>query len=276
MEEALFDVPLFREFAQLPTGVTRLPDASTILRFRHLLEKHGLAAQMLATVNDVLRVKGLLLKAGTVVDATLIAAPSSTKNSTGERDPEMHQVKKGNQWHFGMKAHIGADRDSGLVHTVVGTAANVADVTVGHALLHGKEEHVFADAGYQGAAKRPEAKGKAQWHVALKAGERKRWKTVPRIGKWIERAEKFKASVRANDLPPACRTSVKVVESVFQENDGPEEEQIHRRADHWVLEAGRGRSATTTSSAMPFSSRASPTSPCAGGCISCIWWPANS
>jgi IS5 family transposase len=158
MEEALFDVPLFREFAQLPTGVTRLPDESTILRFRHLLEKHGLAAQMLSTVNDVLRVKGLLLKAGTVVDATLIAAPSSTKNSTGERDPEMHQTKKGNQWHFGMKAHIGADRDSGLVHTVVGTAANVADVTVGHALLHGKEEHVFADAGYRGVAKRPEAK----------------------------------------------------------------------------------------------------------------------
>ena len=125
MEEALFDVPLFREFAQLPTGVTRLPDESTILRFRHLLEKHNLAAQMLAAVNDTLRAKGLLLKAGTVVDATLIAAPSSTKNSTGERDPEMHQVKKGNQWHFGMKAHIGADRDSGLVHTVVGTAANV-------------------------------------------------------------------------------------------------------------------------------------------------------
>jgi IS5 family transposase len=197
MEEALFDVPLFREFAQLPSGVVRLPDESTILRFRHLLEQHGLAAQMLAKVNEVLRAKGLLLKAGTVVDATLIAAPSSTKNSTGQRDPEMHQTKKGNQWHFGMKAHIGADRDSGLVHTVVGTAANVADVTVGHALLHGKEEHVFADAGYQGAAKRPEARGKAQWHVALKAGERQRWKKVPRIGKWIERAEKFKASIRA-------------------------------------------------------------------------------
>jgi IS5 family transposase len=152
---------------------------------------------MLTTVNDVLRAKGLLLKAGTVVDATLIAAPSSTKNSTGERDPEMHQVKKGNQWHFGMKAHIGADRDSGLVHTVVGTAANVADVTVGHALLHGREKQVFADAGYQGAAKRPEAKSKAQWHVAMKAGERKRWRKVPRIGKLIEYAEKFKASVRA-------------------------------------------------------------------------------
>lgn len=197
MEEALFDVPLFREFAQLPTGVARLPDESTILRFRHLLERHDLAAQILATVNDTLRAKGLLLKAGTVVDATLIAAPSSTKNSTGQRDPQMHQVKKGNQWHFGMKAHIGADRDSGLVHTVVGTAANVADVTVGHALLHGAEEHVLADAGYQGAAKRPEATGKAQWHVAMKAGERQRWRKVPRIGKLIEYAERFKASVRA-------------------------------------------------------------------------------
>jgi IS5 family transposase len=109
----------------------------------------------------------------------------------------MHQTKKGNPWHCGMKAHMGADRDSGLVHTVVGTAANVADVTVGHALLHGQEEHVFADAGYQGAAKRPEARGKAHWHVAPKAGERQRWNKVPRIGKWIERAEKFKASVRA-------------------------------------------------------------------------------
>jgi IS5 family transposase len=197
MEEALFDVPLFRQFAQLPSGVARLPDESTVLRFRHLLEKHDLATQILAAVNDTLRAKGLLLKAGTVVDATLIAAPSSTKNSTGERDPEMHQTKKGNQWYFGMKAHIGADRDCGLVHTVVGTAANVADVKVGHALLHGNEEHVFADAGYQGAAKRPEATSHAQWHVAMKAGERKRWKKVPRIGRLIEYAEKLKASVRA-------------------------------------------------------------------------------
>jgi IS5 family transposase len=106
MEEALHDVPLFREFAGLSLG-DRLPDESTILRFRHLLEKHKLADQILATVNDLLQRKGLMLKAGTVVDATLIAAPSSTKNKTGERDPGMHQTKKGKQWHFGMKAHIG-------------------------------------------------------------------------------------------------------------------------------------------------------------------------
>jgi len=199
MEEALFDVPLFREFAQLPTGVARLPDESTLLRFRHLLEAHGLAAKMLATVNDTLAAKGLLLKAGSVVDATLIAAPSSTKNRTGTRDPEMHQTKKGKNWFFGMKAHIGADAASGLVHTVIGTAANVSDVTVGNDLLHGQEQHAFADAGYQGADKqRPEAAGTtAQWHVAMKPSVRRQWRDTPRIGWMIELAEKHKASVRA-------------------------------------------------------------------------------
>ncbi len=153
---------------------------------------------MLATVNDTLAAKGLLLKSGSVVDATLIAAPSSTKNQTGTRDPEMHQTKKGNQWYFGMKAHIGADADSGLVHTVIGTAANVSDVTVGNDLLHGSEKHVFADAGYQGADKRPEAAGsKAQWHVAMKPSVRRKWRDTPRIGWMIELAEKAKASVRA-------------------------------------------------------------------------------
>ncbi len=198
MEEALFDVPLFREFAQLPTGVARLPDESTILRFRHLPEAHGLAAKMLATVNDTLAAKGLLLKSGSVVDATLIGAPSSTKNRSGSRDPEMHQTKKGNQWYFGMKAHIGADAVSGLVHTVVGTAANVNDVTVGNDLLHGQEKAVFADAGYQGIDKRPEAEGsKAQWHVAMKPSVRRQWRATPRIGWMIELAEHHKASVRA-------------------------------------------------------------------------------
>ncbi len=115
MEEAC-DIPLYREFARLDAGITRLPDESTILRFRHLLEAHQLAQQILATVNAGLIERGLMLKTGTVVDATLIAAPSSTKNDKGQRDPEMHQTKKGNQWHFGMKAHIGVDADSGLVH----------------------------------------------------------------------------------------------------------------------------------------------------------------
>ncbi len=196
-EEALFDVPMYREFAQLPSGVARLPDESTILRFRHLLEAHDLAAQMLVAVNDTLSRRGLLLKSGSVVDATLIAAPSSTKNRSGTRDPEMHQTKKGNQWYFGMKAHIGADRDSGLVHTVVGTAANVNDVTVGNDLLHGKEKDVFADAGYQGADGRPQARTGVNWHVAMRPSVRRKWRRQPEIGKWIEHAEQVKASIRA-------------------------------------------------------------------------------
>ena len=123
-----------------------MPDESTILRLRHRLEKHKLAEQILATVNDLLAAQGLLLKAGTAVDATLIAAPSSTKNKDRKRDPEMHSSQKGNEWHFGMKAHIGVDADSGLVHTVIGTSGNVADVVEGNSLLHVQETDGFGDA----------------------------------------------------------------------------------------------------------------------------------
>ena len=146
-EEALFETNFYRDFVGI-SGTQRIPDRVSILRFRHLLEEHDLSPKILQVINAKLASQGLLLKTGSVVDATLIAAPSSTKNSTGERDPEMHQTKKGNQWHFGMKAHIGVDADSGLVHTVIGTAANVNDVTQGHSLLHGEEEVVFGDAGY--------------------------------------------------------------------------------------------------------------------------------
>ena len=196
MEEALHDVPLFREFAGLTMG-RRLPDETTILRFRHLLEQHKLAEQILATVNDLLQRKGLMLKAGTVVDATLIAAPSSTKNKTGERDPDMHQTKKGNQWHFGMKAHIGVDADSGMVHTVRGTAANVNDVVEGNSLLHGQETEVFADAGYQGAHKRPDAREGTTWHVAMRPGKRRALDKTKASGQLTEQVEKIKASIRA-------------------------------------------------------------------------------
>ncbi|WP_234265107.1 IS5 family transposase [Hydrogenophaga sp. NFH-34] len=198
MEEALYDMALFREFVGLDAGEDNLPDESTILRFRHLLEAHNLSLQILATVNATLAAKGLLLKSGTVVDATLIAAPSSTKNSGGERDPEMHQTKKGNQWHFGMKAHIGIDADSGLVHTVVGTAANVNDVTQAHALVHGEETNVLADAGYQGVDKREETQGiNAHWHVAMRPGKRKVLdKSTPR-GAILDRLEQLKARMRA-------------------------------------------------------------------------------
>ena len=196
MEEALHDVPLYREFAGLDAGVTRMPDESTILRFRHLLEANNLSIQLLAAINATLAIKGLLLKSGTVVDATLIAAPPSTKNRTGERDPEMHQTKKGNQWHFGMKAHIGVDAESGLVHSVIGTAANVNDVTQGHGLLHGEETDVFADAGYQGATKRPEATGVA-WHVAMRPGKRRVLDKSRGSHQLVEQLEKIKAGIRA-------------------------------------------------------------------------------
>ncbi len=199
MEEALFDIPLYRDFAGLAHH-ERLPDRVTILRFRHLLESHQLAEQILATVNATLTEKGLLLKQGTAIDATLIAAPSSTKNSAGTRDPEMHQTKKGNQWHFGMKAHIGVDADSGLVHSVSTTAANAHDITQAHALLHGQEADVFADSGYRGVDKREEIQAtdhQPDWHVAMTPGKRKALDTGRESNRLVEQLEKLKASIRA-------------------------------------------------------------------------------
>jgi transposase, IS5 family len=200
MEEALYDTPMFREFAGLDMGEDHLPDESTILRFRHLLEANHLSVQILATVNATLMAKGLLLKQGTVVDATLIAAPTSTKNSTGTRDPEMHQTKKGNQWYHGMKAHIGSDADSGLVHSVASTAANAHDVTQAHALLHGEEADVFADSGYRGVEKREEIQAQhpeVNWHIAMMPGKRKALDKHTPLGAILEKLEQTKASIRA-------------------------------------------------------------------------------
>ena len=197
MEEALFDVPLYRQFAGLG-GMSRLPDRVSILRFRHLLEQHELAPKMLEAVNATLAAQGLLLKEGTVVDATLIAAPSSTKNQQGQRDPEMHQTKKGNQWHFGMKCHIGVDADSGLVHTVVGTSANVNDVTQAHRLVRGSESEVFADAGYQGVDKREDTQAiEAEWHVAMRPGKRRVLDKSTPMGAIMDQLEQAKARIRA-------------------------------------------------------------------------------
>jgi IS5 family transposase len=196
MEEALFDMPLFREFALIETNA-RLPDETTILRFRHLLEKHALSVQIFATVNAVLAERGLLLKQGTVVDATLIAAPSSTKNAQGERDPEMRQTKKGNQWHFGMKAHIGVDADSGLVHTVKATAANEADVVHANSLLHGEETEAHGDSGFQGAHKRDDADPTVKWHIAMRPGQRRRLDRSDPKQALIAELERVKAAIRA-------------------------------------------------------------------------------
>ena len=197
MEDALHDVPLFREFAGLGGWDDRVPDESTILRFRHLLEQHKLAPQILQVVNQLLTAKGLLLKSGTVVDATLIAAPSSTKNASGERDPEMKQSKKGNQWYFGMKAHIGADADSGLVHTVRGTAGSVNDVVEANSLLHGQETEAWGDAGYQGAHKRPDARAGVNWNVAMRPGQRSALDRNDPRQRLIDQIERIKARIRA-------------------------------------------------------------------------------
>jgi len=148
MEEALYDIPVLRKFAGLDAAVERMPDETTILKFRHLLERHGLAMAILEEINALLVERGLILRQGTMVDATLVAAPTSTKNDSGKRDPEMSSTKKGNQWHFGMKAHVGVDTENGLVHTVIGTAAKVPDVKVTDQLLRGDEREVHGDKGY--------------------------------------------------------------------------------------------------------------------------------
>jgi IS5 family transposase len=155
--EELYEIASMRQFVGLWLARGAVPD-ETILNFRHLLERHSLAQKIFDTVKAHLQTAGLSLRQGTIVDATIIAAPRSTKNSRGERDPEMHQTRKGNQWYFGMKAHVGVDAESSLVHSVIGTAANVADVTQAHELLHGGETVAFGDAGYIGIEQRPERK----------------------------------------------------------------------------------------------------------------------
>jgi IS5 family transposase len=197
IEDALYDSQAIRGFVGIDLNREAAPDATTLLKFRRLLESHNLTQRIFAAINGHLALKGLLLKEGTVVDATIIAAPSSTKNQSGERDPEMHQTKKGNQWHFGMKAHIGVDADSGITHTLITTPANVADVTQAHGLLHGEEATAFGDAGYQGVEKREENKDKqVKWHVALRPGKRRTLPATP-WGRLVDQIEQAKASIRA-------------------------------------------------------------------------------
>ena len=172
MEDLLYEAESARRFCGL-TLSEPIPDESTILHFRHLLERHALGRELFAAINAHLARRGLLLREGTIVDATIIAAPSSTKNRLGERDPEMHQTKKGNSWHFGMKLHIGVYADTGLVHSLSTTAANVADVTEAHRLLHGAEAEAYGDAGYRGVEKRAEQAGEVEWRVAMRPGLRR-------------------------------------------------------------------------------------------------------
>src|SRR3954453_6204436 len=147
-EEALYDSAAMRAFVGIDLGREPAPDETTMCRFPHLLETHDLGARIFEEVHRHLESNGLKVSTGTIVDATIIHAPSSTKNADKARDPDMHQTKKGNQWYFGMKAHVGVDAESGLVHSVIGTAANVSDITQAGALLHGRETVAFGDSGY--------------------------------------------------------------------------------------------------------------------------------
>ena len=153
-EDALYDIAAFRDFCGIDLGRERVPDATTLLNFRHLLEEHRIGAVLFAKIGELLLANGMKLSGGTIVDATLIAAPPSTKNAAGERDPEMHQSKKGNQWHFGMKLHIGVDSQSGLIHSASITAGNVHDSQELPNLLHGGESRLYGDNAYRGAKQR--------------------------------------------------------------------------------------------------------------------------
>jgi IS5 family transposase len=199
LEDALYDSQAMRTFAGIDLSVEAVPDATTLLKFRHLLERHDLTKAIFAEIGALLSERKLLMKEGTIIDATIIAASCSTKNARRERDPEMHQTKKGNQWYFGMKAHIGADAQSGLVHRVAGTAANVADIAQTHALLHGREKEAHVDAGYLGVEKREEIATRhpdIAWQVAAKRGKVKAMTEGP-LKALHQHLEKLKAKVRA-------------------------------------------------------------------------------
>jgi IS5 family transposase len=217
VEDAIYDSQALRNFMGIDLSRQSVPDATTLMGFRHLLEANDLTRAMLVEVNVMLMERGLLLTKGTLVDATLIGAPSSTKNKEHGRDPEMHQAKKGNQWHFGMKAHIGVDKDSGLVHTLTTTAANVSDISQTPALLHGQESDVWADAGYVGVEKREDMQQAlnaneqtVQWHIA------KRRSTIERLTEGWQKSmaqayEKLKAQVRSRVEHP-----FHVVKNIFK------------------------------------------------------------
>ena len=199
LEDALYDSQARRGFARMDLAAEGVPDATTLLKFRRLLETHDLCQGLFTAINADLTARGLLLREGTLVDATLIAAPPSTKNQARKRDPERHQTRTGNPWYFGMKAHMGADRDSKLVPTVVVTAANVADITKTAQLLHGQETQVHADAGYTGVEKRAEIQALARtidWQIAGKRGQLKKMAEGAEK-ETLKAVEKAKASVRA-------------------------------------------------------------------------------
>jgi len=206
VEEALYDSRAMRAFAGIDLGREPVPDETTVMRFRHLLEPHQLGAKMFEVVGQVLQRRGLRLSKGTIVDATIIAAPSSTKNAEGERDPEMHQAKKGEQWYFGMKMHIGVDSQSKVIHSVAVTPANTADCKVLGQLLHGQETRVYGDQAYKGQrevirAKAPKAKDFTNRQC--------KWKHY--LDKAIQAKNRSKSRIRAR-----VEHSIGVIKRVFR------------------------------------------------------------
>jgi IS5 family transposase len=199
MEDSLYDIQPMRQFVGINLMTEPVPDATTLLKFRHLLEEHGIAKKLFDELKTYLIKSGKMMKEGTIVDATIFDAPSSTKNEKKERDPEMHQTKKGNQWHYGMKGHIGVDAESGLVHTVEATPANVHDISVAETLLHGEENVMNGDAGYTGLEKREEMKAahpNVECLVARRPGTVNRMEDGPEKER-LKAEEHAKASVRA-------------------------------------------------------------------------------
>lgn len=198
-EEALYDSPALRRFVGVDLGRAAAPDETTILNFRHLLERHDLCGAMLDAVNHYLEDRGIRIGTGTIVDATILHAPSSTKNSTATRDPEMHQTRKGNQWYFGMKAHVGVDSKQGIVHSLCSTAASVADKHMLPDLLHGNERKVWGDGAYQGQSK---ALRQAAPHAQDMTSRRTRYKQA--VDEIQRRKNRTKARVRAKVEHPFC------------------------------------------------------------------------
>lgn len=209
VEDALYDSQSMREFVGIDLARESVPDATTLLKFRRRLEQNDLTAKLFEAINAHLAERGLMMRTGTMVDATIIAAPPSTKNKAHERDAEMHQTKKGSQWYFGMKAHIGADLESGLVHSLHTTAANESDVAHTHEVLHGQETTVYLDAGYTGVEKRDE--------VVQAQGEGKIRKDV----QWIVAARRITITKMAEG---AIKTLTKALERV--------KAQIRARVEH--------------------------------------------
>lgn len=200
IEDAVYDSYAFRKFMGINFTEEQVPDATTLLKFRHLLEKNHIGEQMFKAINYVLEQGGAMMKGGTIVDATIINAPSSTKNREKTRDPEMHQTKKGNEWRFGMKCHVGVDAGSGYVHTITATAANVHDITETHKLLREDDEVMYGDSGYIGIQKRPEI-SENEHFKDINYQITRRPKSLPEVSDsaidWERYIDSRKSSVRA-------------------------------------------------------------------------------